>query len=383
MYIKRLIPLRAALKTKSILLLGPRRTGKSALIRNELHPDVYVNLLRSDEFLRYSQNPASIRQQLKGHEKFIVIDEIQKLPILMDEVHDMIESHNMRFLLTGSSARKLKRSHTSLMAGRARRMRLHPFCSAELGDDYDLQKAILRGTMPVSYLSTTDEESWQERLDYAGDYLKEEIMAEAFSRSIDAFARFLTTTAFTNSEVLNFEKIGSDAQVSPRTIREYYAVLEDTLIGSVLEPWQPKKKNRKFVSKSKFYFFDIGMVNALVGRKTVSMESPEFGHLFESLIFNEIQTYVHYKASDAKLNFWGTHQDTEVDFLINEDIAVEVKATANASHRNIAGLQALAEVKTLQKQILVTRDPVPRQIGDVQAMPWRHFLSALWAGEIF
>ena len=183
--------------------------------------------------------------------------------------------------------------------------------------------------------------------------------------------------------MLNFEKIGSDAQVSPRTIREYYAVLEDTLIGSVLEPWQPKKKNRKFVSKSKFYFFDIGMVNALVGRKTVSMESPEFGHLFESLIFNEIQTYVHYKASDAKLNFWGTHQDTEVDFLINEDIAVEVKATANASHRNIAGLQALAEVKTLQKQILVTRDPVPRQIGDVQAMPWRHFLSALWAGEIF
>ena len=249
-YIHRELNLTSDLKTKSVLLLGPRRTGKSKLIEQSLKPDFTYDLLHADTFRELSANPEKIRQRIHSKTKLVVIDEIQKLPLLMDEVHSLIEKTNVRFILTGSSARKLKRNYTGLMAGRARMRQLFPFVSSELGKIFDLHKVLNYGSLPPVYLS---EEPIDELKDYVGLYLKEEILSEALVRKIDNFSRFLTSAALTNGQILNFENVGSDAQVPARTIREYYTILTDTLMGYMLEPIH-STKNRKSIATGKFIF---------------------------------------------------------------------------------------------------------------------------------
>lgn len=377
-YIKRAIPISDLLQKKSVLLLGPRRTGKSSYIKNELNPDRTYNLLDSNTFRNLAQRPALMREQLQPNDQLIVIDEIEKLPNLMDEVHLMIEEYGVRFLLTGSSARKLKRSHTSLMAGRARRHHLYPLTAHELGSQFDLHRALTFGTLPPVYLS---DDPWDELKSYAGDYLKEEIMAEALSRNIESFARFLQTSAVSNGEVLNFEKIGADAQVPARTIREYYAVLEDTLIGSSLHPLQLQKR-RKSISKSKFYFFDIGVLNSLLERKTVSPKTSEFGNLFETWVFLELKAYMEYQKQDETISFWRTQSGQEVDFVIGGKVGIEVKSTSLVTERDLGGLLALDEEMTLKRKIIVSRDREFRKISDVEILPYSLFVQRLWEGAI-
>jgi len=233
-----------------------------------------------------------LRESITSKHRLVVIDEIQKLPLLMDEVHSLIEERGTRFILTGSSARKLRRSHTSLMAGRATRLLLHPFTAQELGEKFDLDQRLQFGGLPPVTLQDGPDDAWRELNDYTGDYLKEEILAEALVRKIDAFSRFLQVAATANGEILNFESVASDAQVPARTIREYFALLEDTLIGSTLEPIQWKgSKARKCTATAKFYFFDCGVLNALLKRKHLRSDSPEFGNLFETWIYQELRTY--------------------------------------------------------------------------------------------
>jgi predicted AAA+ superfamily ATPase len=376
-YVARIIPLAKELAKKTVLLLGLRRTGKSTLIKHEVKADQVYNLLESNTFQQLARRPSLIRESLTGKEKLIVIDEIQKLPNLMDEVHLMLEDKKVKFLITGSSARKLKRTHTSLMAGRAHTMRLMPFCYSEL-PDFNLHRRLLHGALPPIWLSETP---WDELLDYSGDYLREEIQAEALSRNIEGFSRFLFQAALTNTELLNFESIASDAQVPPRTIREYYAILQDTLLGTVLEPFSRtgNKKQRKAVSKAKFYFSDIGIVHALTNQKELSENTPQFGKAFEHFIFQELWTYLHYFQKSGSLNFWRTHTGIEVDFIFNEEIAIEVKATSLVQEKHIKNLKAFMDETSMKRYIIVSMDKRKRKLGKIEVYPYELFLEELWA----
>ena len=362
-----------------MLLLGPRRTGKSALIRNEIKADRVYDLLKSDVFQRLSFRPATIREALRPSDRLIVIDEVQKLPMLMDEVHAMIEEFGVRFLLTGSSARKLRRTHTSLMAGRARQRRLWPFVSAEL-PGFQLDKALQFGMLPPVCLSQAPVIELE---GYAGLYLQEEILAEAYARKIEGFSRFLGRAAMSSGEVINFESIASDAQVPARTVREYYALLEDTLVGTMVAPTSSTNA-RKVVSKGKFYFFDVGVARALrdpIALRAPTLPSMELGWALEHLLFQELRAYLSYFPDGRQLEFWRTYSGQEVDFVIG-DTAIEVKATRSVTRRDLRGLRALAKDRALRRQLVVCREPERRVVEDVEIWPVGPFLAALWQHAI-
>ena len=380
MYIQRVIPLVEELQKASVLLLGPRRTGKSAFIRNQAPPHRVYDLLKSDVFLRLSRRPSLIRESLTADDRLIVIDEIQKLPVLLDEVHSMIEETGVRFLLTGSSARKLKRARSSLMAGRARTRLLSPFVSAEL-PALDLEKTLTFGMLPPVQLS---EEPLEELASYVGTYLREEIQAEALSRNIEGFSRFLTRAAMWSGELLNFEGVGRDSQMPARTVREYYALLEDTLVGTMLEPLQTTGR-RKAISRGKFYFFDIGVVHALTGELALGVGTPAYGKAFEHFIWQELNAYRGYFARGQSLHFWRDKGGAEVDFVLGGKVAVEVRSSTNVDDRDLRGLRAISEQSDfpIERRIVVCREPDPRRVRDVEIMPYQIFLERLWAKELF
>lgn len=379
-YLPRILDFSKDLATKSVLLLGPRRTGKSQYIEHQIKPDVSYNLLEADTFKELSSSPQLIRQRLVPENKIIAIDEIQKLPSLMDEVHSIIEKHRVKFVLTGSSARKLKRTHTGLMAGRARLIHFRPFTSGELGKKFNLNKILNYGTLPPVYLS---DDPWAELKDYNGLYLREEVASEALVRKIENFSRFLDFAALTNGQILNFEALGSDAQIPARTVREYYAVLVDTLMGYMLEPIS-SSKNRKSISTAKFYFFDIGVVNGLTSRQGIPPKTKEFGDAFEHFVFLEIMAYRNYFNRDAHINFWNSPQEAEIDFILNNEIAIEVKATENIGPHHLKGFAAFTRKgKKIKRQILVCQEKHPRKIRDIEVVPIKIFLEMLWAKEIF
>ncbi len=388
MYFKRIISIQKTLANKSVLLLGARRTGKSSLIRHELKADRVIDLLKADQFQALAYRPSSLRESLLPRQNLIVVDEVQKLPSLLDEIHAMIEENpKLRFVLTGSSARKLKRTHTALLAGRTRRMNLSPFVFPEIGEKhFNLERYLFRGGLPAAYLAKTDDEARDELRDYAGDYIKEEILAEAIIRKIEAFSRFLPTAALTNGELLNFEAVASDSQVPSRTVREYYAVLEDTLIGRALEPLRFKgAQSRKSIATSKFYFFDTGALNALVGRNSLPEDSPEFGNLFETWVHNELRAYAEYcKPRDStEIRFWRSPTGQEVDFVINREIGIEVKSTRKVIKKHTEGLLALDSFHQLKSRIVVSREATPKRIEGIEILPWRIFIQRLWAHELF
>lgn len=379
MEIKRVTNIQDILKRKSVLLLGPRRTGKSFLIRMQLGEHKYFNLLHADTYRRLVSRPSLIRESITENDHLIVIDEIQKVPSLMDEVHAMIEEFpGVHFLLTGSSARKLKREHSSLMAGRAKQMIFYPFVSAEI-PDFKIEDVVQFGTLPPVYLS---DDPYDELLDYVGLYLKEEIRQEALVRNIENFSHFLEVAARSNGQEINFSSVGSDSQVPPRTVREYFVLLEDTLMGSMLTPIEQKGK-RKVTSKSKFYFFDIGVVNALLERSSVSPKSNDFGVLFEHFIFLELKNYINAMSSQSSINYWCVNKTSEVDFIINNEIAIEVKATELVTEKHLKGLKLMSEDYSLKRKFVISQDPMRRKIGDVNIVPYREFCSLLWEGKIF
>ncbi|MDC0980283.1 AAA family ATPase, partial [Bdellovibrionales bacterium] len=256
--IKRYLDLKALTAKKSAFLFGPRSTGKSFWINKELQGSVYIDLLKSLERRRYISNPSLLGEVVASAEPnaLIVIDEIQLIPELLDEVHSLIESSNCRFLLTGSSARKIKRSGSNMLGGRARIASFFPFTWRELKDEkaFDLDKYLLFGGIPRIYLSKTPRE---ELSDYIDTYLDQEIKAEAVSRNILGFENFFKRAALTSGDVLNYSNIASDAQLSPPTVRQYYEILEDTLLGFYLRPWKGAK--RKAIQSAKFYLFDLGV----------------------------------------------------------------------------------------------------------------------------
>lgn len=376
MNIPRTLNLPNLLKDKSYFLFGPRQTGKSWLIDHTLGQYRIYNLLESETFLKLSYAPQRIREEITSEDRIIIIDEIQKLPSLLDEVHLIIEKYPIHFLLTGSSARKLKRSGINLLGGRARMQYFHPLSFNELKGDFELTQALNNGLLPSIYSSNAAELDLKA---YVGMYLKEEIAAEGVARNIPAFSRFLEVAALCNSKIINFSNIANDAQVPRTTIHEYFEILKDTLLAYEIPVWK-KTKKRKPISTSKFYFFDTGVVRILQHRSRVKPGSPEFGELFETYLCHELKTYIDYRIPDGSLNYWRSTSNIEVDFILFDTIAIEVKTTATVSMNDLKGLKILQEENTSLKHfIVVCFEKTPRKIGNIHILPWTIFLNQLWS----
>jgi predicted AAA+ superfamily ATPase len=372
--IPRILDLRPLVKAKSCFLFGPRQTGKTSLLRAQFPQATVIDLLDEELFLRLQARPVALRDLLP-RSGTVVIDEIQRVPALLNEVHLQIEKNRgLRFILTGSSARKLRQKGVNLLGGRARSRRLHPFVWAEIREQFDLSKVLLHGSLPSIFFSDNPREDIKS---YVGDYLREEIAAEAATRNLPAFARFLETAAITNGQILNYQKISNDAQVKRSTAQNYYDILRDTLIGTELESYR-KTRSRKATATSKFYFFDLGLVNYLRGIRELPERTPLYGDALEAYLHHELRSWVDYQG-DGEVRYWrsstGTH---EVDFILNEEIAIECKATRHASNEDLKGLQSLGDEMRLKRKVLVCLENRRRTLAGVEILPLQEFLAELW-----
>ena len=379
MPIERILDLTELLKKKSFFLFGPRATGKSTLVKQQLlNTAGIIDLLDSRLFLRLSSAPHDLEEIIDARNtNLVVIDEIQRIPELLNEVHRLIEDRKMRFLLTGSSARKLKRGNANLLAGRVWEAGLYPLTWKEI-PEFNLERYLLYGGLPVVYLSEYPEEELDA---YVNTYLKEEVMAEGLIRNLPPFARFLKSMALANGEVINFTKLGNDCQVASSTVREYISLLEDTLIGFLLPAWIESKK-RKAIKSGKFYFFDPGVTHTLSGTQVLDRNSDLYDKSFEQFIGMEIRAYLGYRRIKLSLSYWRSTHGHEVDFLIGDKVAVEVKSSKRVTSTDIKGLKALAEEKVFSDFYLVSHDPVETKKGNIQANHWKKFLERLWSDKI-
>ena len=379
MELQRILNLPNLLSRKSFFLFGPRATGKSTLIKQQLSTSATViDLLDSRLYLRLLNSPHDLESIIHSDNKsgIVVIDEIQRVPELLNEIHRLIENKKLTFLLTGSSARKLRRGKANLLAGRVWEARLFPLTWKEI-PDFNLEKFLRFGGLPPVYLSKYPDEELDA---YVNTYLKEEIMAEGLIRKLPPFSRFLHAAALTNGEMINFSKLANDCQVPPSTVTEYVGLLEDTLVGFLLPAWTESTK-RKAISTGKFYFFDPGITHTLAGTQTLDRNSNLYGKSFEQFIGMEIRAYLSYKRRKLQFSYWRSTHGYEVDFLVGRETAVEVKASQKISQRDFKGLKALEEEKIFKNYILVSQDPINTRDDNFQAIYWKKFLDDLWANK--
>ncbi len=375
----RIINILSPLKERSLFLLGPRQTGKTTLLQ-ELFPSATVyDLLQANQFQELSADPTLIRQRLKSSDTLVVIDEVQKLPILLDEVHSLIQRNSaLRFVLTGSSARKLRRGGVNLLAGRARIRYLHPLVSPELNYGRLLER-LERGGLPFIIDSSSPREDLQT---YCGTYLQEEIRAESLVRSIENFSRFLLVAGLTNGTQLNYENVARDAGLAARTVREYYQILCDTLLGHIVEPFGATTR-RKAVGIPKFYLFDLGVANFLAKTGEIHKGSKSYGEAVEHLVFLELKAFLDYRASDLPLSYWRSTTKFEVDFTIGDSVAIEVKAKSRVSDPDLKGLRALREEGIFKRLICVSDETSSRITDDeIEIIPIEDFLRSLWTNQV-
>jgi predicted AAA+ superfamily ATPase len=370
--IPRLLNLERLLEKKSHFLLGPRQTGKSFLIAQSLKGARVYDLLDTSIYLALNQRPQRLGEELTTKDRIVVIDEIQRLPLLLNEIHRLIEQRGIRFLLTGSSARKLRQGGVNLLGGRARTKFLHPLTCRELGDHFELDIFIERGGLPSIYFSDDPRADLNA---YAGSYLQQEIVAEGVTRNIAAFSRFLKVAAYCNATIVNFTNVATDAQVPRTTVYEHFEILKDTLVLHELPAWRETKK-RKPLASSKYYFFDIGVVAAIQERR-YRRGTPEFGEAVETYVMHELKSYTDY-VSGEPLAFWKSTSGFEVDFILGDHTAVEVKARDNIAANDLKSLKALAEERKLKRYLCVSLEPRRRQVGDVTVLPIKDFLANLW-----
>ncbi len=369
----------------SFFLFGPRGTGKSTWIRENFKNATVYNLLNSREALRLERDPRTLYDELKTlpPESWVVLDEAQKVPALLDEVHDLIESAGLRFVICGSSARKLKRGASNLLAGRAIVLNMFPLTSAELGGDFDASKALVNGCMP---LAVTEEDAEAFLSAYAYTYLDEEIRAEALTRNVGAFSRFLEIAARQCGQVTNISNIAREAAVARTTVQTYFDILTDTLLGYWIPAWQLKRSTRQH-THPKFYFFDTGVARALSGRLPYPPTNEETGPLFETMLFNEVRAYLSYNRLRYQPCYWRSYDGTEVDFLCEGRhgfIAIEMKSSPRWLKRYNRGLE---RIKADLGPANVTRYGVfqgdrPAKIDGIDILPVERFLEMLWQGEI-
>ena len=365
---------------ESSFLWGARQTGKSTLLK-KLYPDVfYFDLLLSSDYDRFLRNPSALREilEIKGHTKPVIIDEIQRIPSLLNEVQWLIVNRGFQFILSGSSPRNILRSGGNLLGGRGLRYELYPLVSVEI-PDFDLLKALNSGLLPRHYLAKNADKLLSA---YIGSYLRDEIITEAKIRNITSFSRFLEAAAFSNGEMVNFSNIASDCGISSPTVKEYFQILEDTMTGRFLQSFQ-KKPKRRVITAPKFYYFDVGVAGYLLKRGRIENGSEAFGKAFEHFIYNEIYAHSHYSDLNYPVYYWRTASQIEVDFILGDnEVAIEVKSSSMVNARHLKGLKSFAEEYKVKKLLVVSTDQYPRQIDDITVLPWQLFLLQLWTGLI-
>lgn len=377
---------RSLLRPKgSFFLFGPRATGKSTWIESEFADAVSYDLLNTSELLRLSRDPSLLYRETSDAPAgtWVVIDEIQKIPALLNEVHRLIEKKKLRFVLSGSSARKLRRGGTNLLAGRAVVEHMFPLTSAEMAFDYPVADALAFGTLP---LVVTGDDPAAYLTAYAETYLREEVQAEALTRDIGNFSRFLEVAARQNARVTNVSAISRDAAVSRQTVQNYFEILEDTLLGFWLHPWKLKRATKQ-VAHPKFYLFDCGLARALSERVAYPPSPEEQGPLLETFVLHEIRSYLAYRRIRYPLNFWRTHDGVEVDVLCETRagfLAVEIKASTRWDKRFNRGLNRI-RVELGERKVRcygVYQGPKAANWGATRVLPVPEFLRRLWGGEL-
>lgn len=335
-----------------------------------------LDFLKTDLFAEYASRPALLRERYQDHKGLVVIDEVQKIPAILDEVHWLIENRGISFLLTGSSARKLRRGHANLLAGRAWRRTMVPLSYREV-DSLDLEQAMISGMLPPHFLSANPREELRA---YVADYLKEEIAAEALTQNIPAFSEFLRVAALTSSELINYVNIARETGVSHKVVRSYVDILEDTLLGFRVQPWR-KSRKRRMIRTEKFYLFDVGVANFLAGCQP-RVGTPEFGKSFEHYILMELKAYQAYRQPELPIHFWRTSTGYEVDFLLGDrEVAMEIKGSSRVHEGDMRSLTALREDGLVKHCLVVCLEKEPRRVASgVEITPWKIFLDRLWAG---
>lgn len=377
---------------RSFFLFGPRQTGKSSLIRSRFGDDAWtVNLLHGEEYSRYAKHPAQYRLDAEekiraGDTRRFVLDEVQRIPELLNEVHALMECHpDRQFILLGSSARKLKRGGANLLAGRAVQRLLFPFTLAELGEHFNLDDALRFGTLPPLF-GLNDAEKQDILKAYTETYLREEVQMEGFVRNLGGFYRFLEMAASASGELLNFSNIARECHLPVRTVQSYYEILEDTLIGFRLQPWL-KSERKRLVAHPKFYFFDTGVTNA-VNRRLAAPPDPRLtGRLFEQFIILELYRYLHYDRSETRIFFWKTNTGAEVDLILERHGeligAYEIKSATEVSGNDFSGLRAFRNDNPAVPLAVVYRGTQAYRTDDIRVIPWRTFLDEVRQDAVF
>jgi predicted AAA+ superfamily ATPase len=357
---------------------GARQTGKSTLLK-QLYPGaLWFDLLMSDVYRRLVNQPELLRQLVlaNGKDGVVVIDEIQRIPELLNEVHWLMSNTKVQFVMSGSSARKILRSGANLLGGRALRYELLPLVSPEV-TDFDLLRALNHGLLPRHY---TVENPNKLIASYIGNYLRDEIVNEARLRNVQVFSQFLEAAAFSNGEMVNYSNIAADCGVSAPTVKEYFQILNDTLLGRFVPSYQ-KKPKRRVIAAPKFYFFDVGVANHLLKRGKIVPGTEHFGSAFEHFIYQELYAHSSYSGLDYRISYWRTASQIEIDFVLGDnEVAIEVKGSSNVSERHLKGLKSFMEEYTVKHAILVCNESMPRKYGNIWILPWNIFLQNLWAG---
>ncbi|MFO8240184.1 MAG: AAA family ATPase [Dissulfuribacterales bacterium] len=365
-------------KGQSAFLWGPRKTGKTYWIKSHFSDCPLLDLLKTDIFADYATRPWLLRERFSEHKGMVIIDEIQMVPDLLNEIHWLIENTHASFLMTGSSARKLRRGHANLLGGRAWRYTMCPLTYLETSH-FDLEQIMVSGLLPPHFLSL---DPVQDLRAYVADYLKEEVAAEATIQRIPAFAEFLRVAALTSGELLNYANVARETGVSAKVVRNYFQILEDTLLGYRISPWK-RVKNRRLIETEKFYLFDVGVSNYLA-RRTSRAGTNEFGTAFEHYILMELKAYQAYRNPEMEIRYWRTTTGFEVDFILDDmAVAVEVKGSARIHSAHTRALSALLEEHKVKRAIIVCLEQEPRKLKDsIEILPWQMFLEMLWGNQL-
>ena len=371
-------------KRQSAFLWGPRKVGKTTLLREKFPESIFIDFLQTDTFLEYTKSPFLLRERLMARKEQanqypVIIDEVQKVPHVLDEVHWLIENQGINFILCGSSARKLKRGQANLLGGRAWRFELFPLVSKEV-ENLDLLRALNHGLIPSHY----QQKNYQRSLrGYVQDYLKEEVFHEGLTRNIPAFSRFFEAMGYSHGSLINYTNIARECGVTSKTVKEYYQILVDTLLGTFVLPFK-KRQERQVISKApKFYLFDPGVAGAII-KRTVEEEKGElFGNAFEHFIYLEMLAHSSYHEIDYSINFWRTKSGQEVDLILGDgEVAVEVKGSAMVDKRALRPLKSFIELYSPRQAIVVCNEKEERLHDGIRIMPWRLFLQQLWQDKI-
>jgi predicted AAA+ superfamily ATPase len=363
-------------------LWGPRQVGKTTLLHQQFAGARFYDLLDTALAAELSVRPRLLREEtLADRPGVVVIDEVQKVPELLEEIHWLLENTKTRFVLCGSSPRKLRRKARNLLGGRATEFRLHPLTTHEI-PDVDLGRLFNHGALPAHYLSNDPGPLLRA---YVNAYIKEEIIDEAATRNVPAFARFLQVVGLTHGRQLNYANVARETHVSAATVRSYFQILEDTLLGFTLEPWRRTKK-RRLVETAKFYLFDIGVANHLNPETATIAEGTDlYGRAFEHFLLNEVRAYLAYRARERALAFWRTSSGREVDLIVGDlDLALEFKGGRRVREDDLGGMRTLLDERKVGRAIVVSREARPRTTEDrIEILPWTDFCKMLWDGELF